>query len=74
MLCSTGPSAWAMAEDLYGLYAYMDERVWDASLTRDVAPLEEVMTLMLTIKSGWDQLPESEKQQGFQMRQQLGEL
>ena len=32
------------------------------------------MTLMLTIKSGWDQLPESEKQQGFQMRQQLGEL
>lgn len=41
----------AMAEDLYGLYAYMDERVWDASLTRDVAPLEEVMTLMLTIKS-----------------------
>ncbi|MEH8160284.1 flagellar export chaperone FliS [Aeromonas veronii] len=63
-----------IAEDLYGLYAYMDERIWDASLTRDVAPLEEVMTLMLTIKSGWDQLPESEKQQGFQMRLQLGAL
>ena len=64
----------AMAEDLYGLYAYMDERVWDASLNRDTAPLDEVMTLMLTIKSGWDQLPESEKHQGYQMRQQLGEL
>ncbi|MFM5276252.1 flagellar export chaperone FliS [Aeromonas caviae] len=63
-----------MAEDLYGLYAYMDERVWDASLNRDTAPLDEVMTLMLTIKSGWDQLPESEKHQGYQMRQQLGEL
>ncbi|PNO57153.1 flagellar export chaperone FliS [Aeromonas caviae] len=63
-----------MAEDLYGLYAYMNERVWDASLNRDTAPLDEVMTLMLTIKSGWDQLPESEKHQGYQMRQQLGEL
>lgn len=63
-----------MAEDLYGLYAYMDERVWDASLARDVAPLDEVMGLMVTIKSGWDQLPESEKQQGYQMRQQLGAL
>jgi flagellar protein FliS len=63
-----------MAEDLYGLYAYMDERIWDASLARDIAPLEEVMGLMVTIKSGWDQLPEAEKQQGYQMRQQLGEL
>ena len=64
----------AISEDLYGLYAYMDERIWDASLTRDVAPLDEVMNLMVTIKSAWDQLPEAEKQQGFQMRQQLGEL
>ncbi|MNG24914.1 Flagellar protein FliS [compost metagenome] len=64
----------AMAEDLYGLYVYMDERIWDASLARDIAPLEEVMGLMVTIKSGWDQLPETEKQQGYQMRQQLGEL
>ncbi|MGY3942493.1 flagellar export chaperone FliS [Aeromonas tecta] len=63
-----------MAEDLYGLYAYMDERIWDASLARDIAPLEEVMGLMVTIKSGWDQLPEAEKLQGYQMRQQLGAL
>jgi flagellar protein FliS len=52
----------------------MDERIWDASLARDVAPLDEVMALMVTIKSAWDQLPEAEKQQGYQMRQQLGEL
>ncbi|MGY3864860.1 flagellar export chaperone FliS [Aeromonas bivalvium] len=64
----------AISEDLHSLYAYMDERIWDASLTRDVVPLDEVMNLMLTIKSAWDQLPEAEKQQGFQMRQQLGEL
>ncbi|MFG0835113.1 flagellar export chaperone FliS [Aeromonas bivalvium] len=64
----------AISEDLHSLYAYMDERIWDASLTRDVVPLDEVMNLMVTIKSAWDQLPEAEKQQGFQMRQQLGEL
>ena len=64
----------AISEDLHGLYAYMDERIWDASLTREVAPLDEVMNLMVTIKSAWDQLPEADKQQGFQMRQQLGEL
>ena len=63
-----------MAEDLYGLYSYMDERIWDASLARDSTLLDEVMGLMVTIKSGWDQLPETEKQQGYQMRQQLGEL
>lgn len=63
-----------ISEDLHGLYAYMDERIWDASLARDVAPLDEVMSLMVTIKSAWDQLPEAEKQQGFQMRQLLGEL
>lgn len=64
----------AIAEDLYKLYAYMDERIWDASLARDVAPLDEVMALMVTIKSAWDQLPEAEKQQGYQMRKKLGEL
>ncbi len=64
----------AIAEDLYSLYSYMDERIWDASLALDAAPIEEVMALMVTIKSGWDQLPDSAKQQGYQMRQQLGEL
>ncbi len=64
----------ALAEDLYRLYSYMDERIWDASLALDSAPIDEVIALIVTIKSGWDQLPELAKQQGFQMRQQLGEL
>lgn len=63
-----------IAEDLFNLYAYMDERIWDASLTREVTPLDEVMALMVTIKSAWDQLTEVEKQRGYQMRQKLGEL
>ncbi|EOD54645.1 flagellar export chaperone FliS [Aeromonas molluscorum] len=63
-----------ISEDLLGLYSYMDERIWDASLGRDAAPLDEVMGLMVTIKSGWDQLPDAEKNQGYQMRKQQGEL
>ncbi|MDU7313712.1 MAG: flagellar export chaperone FliS [Aeromonas sp.] len=63
-----------IAEDLFVLYAYMDERIWDASMKRETAPLVEVMSLMVTIKSAWDQLPESEKLQAYQMRQQLGAL
>lgn len=63
-----------LAENLYQLYSYMDERIWDASLALNSTPIDEVMTLMVTIKSGWDQLPEEAKQQGYKMRQQLGEL
>ncbi|MEV3812003.1 flagellar export chaperone FliS [Aeromonas allosaccharophila] len=63
-----------LAEDLYRLYSYMDERIWDASLALDSTPIDEVMALMVTIKSGWDKLPEEAKQQGYQMRQKLGDL
>ncbi|MBW3811075.1 flagellar export chaperone FliS [Aeromonas hydrophila] len=63
-----------LAEDLYRLYSYMDGRIWDASLTLDSTPIDEVIALMITIKSGWDELPEVAKQQGYQMRQKLGEL
>lgn len=63
-----------ISEDLYALYSYMDDRIWDASLTRDIVPLDETMELMLTIKSAWDQLPQTEKIQAYQMRQKLGDL
>ena len=63
-----------ISENLYSLYSYMDERVRDASLGLDVAPIEEVMALMITIKSAWDLVPDAAKQEGYQMRQQLGDL
>ncbi|MBL0544324.1 flagellar export chaperone FliS [Aeromonas jandaei] len=63
-----------ISENLYSLYSYMDERVRDASLELDVAPIEEVMALMITIKSAWDLVPEAAKQEGYQMRHQLGDL
>lgn len=63
-----------IAEDLFALYSYMDARIWEASVKRETAPLDEVMGLMMTIKSAWDQIPESDKLQGYQVRQQLGTL
>ena len=52
----------------------MDERIWEASVRRDIQPLDEVMTLMVTIKSAWDQITDADKQQGFQPRQASGSV
>ena len=53
-------------QDLSALYDYMKLRIMDASKEMDVAPLDEVASLMATIKSGWDQIPDEEKQKAYQ--------
>ena len=63
-----------IAEDLFALYVYMDERIWEASVRRQVQPLDEVMALMVTVKSAWDQITDADKQQGFQLRQASGSV
>ncbi|WP_323952122.1 flagellar export chaperone FliS [Aeromonas caviae] len=50
-------------EDLFALYDYMKQRLLDSSRNMDVVPLDEVSKLMLTIKSGWDAIPEEERKQ-----------
>lgn len=49
-------------EDLFALYEYMKQRLLDASRNMDVAPLDEISQLMLTIKSGWDAIPVEERE------------
>lgn len=63
-----------IAEDLYALYGYMKDKLREASLKLDPDMIDEVANLMITIKSGWDAIPDSEKQKGYQLREQLGEL
>ncbi|MFM4901328.1 flagellar export chaperone FliS [Aeromonas hydrophila] len=48
-------------EDLFALYDYMKVRMMDASRDMDIAAIDEVMTLMLTVKSGWDTIPVEER-------------
>lgn len=61
-------------EDLYALYAYMKDRLFDASVKLDKQAIDEVANLMITIKSAWDQIPEEEKQKAYALRQQKGDL
>lgn len=53
-------------EDLFSLYDYMKQRLLDSSRHMDVVPLDEVSTLMITIKSGWDAIPEKERKQALE--------
>ena len=48
-------------EDLFALYDYMKVRMMDASRDMDMAAIDEVMNLMLTVKSGWDAIPVEER-------------
>ena len=51
-----------LAQRMYALYDYMKELLTSASVKLDVAPIDEVIELLLPIKQAWDNIPESEKQ------------
>lgn len=63
-----------IAEDLYALYDYMNQKLLSASINLDLNIIDEIAQLILTIKSAWDQIPEDEKIKASETRQQLGEM
>ncbi|MDP1774113.1 MAG: flagellar export chaperone FliS [Methylobacter sp.] len=50
-----------IAENLNNLYDYMSNRLVVANLHNDEAILDEVVSLMVEIKIGWDGIPEAFK-------------
>ncbi len=50
-----------IAQNLDDLYSYIVKRLTEANLHDDVSGLDEVMSLLLEIKSAWDVMPESIK-------------
>lgn len=50
-----------LAENLDNLYDYMIMRLINANYSNDESLLDEVNTLMLEIKSGWDNMPDEYK-------------
>jgi flagellar protein FliS len=47
-----------ISENLEALYIYMNSRLTQANLNNSVEMLEEVTTLLIDIKSGWDAIPQ----------------
>lgn len=54
-----------LAQNLDSLYLYMIDRIHQASSEMSVAPLDEVIALLLQIKGAWDQISESDKQEAY---------
>ena len=47
-----------LAEQLAGLYDYMERTLFEANARNDVAKLDEVSNLLRSIKEGWDGIRE----------------
>ncbi len=63
-----------IAEDLYALYSYMNQKLMSASINMNIDDIDEVAQLMITIKSAWDQIPEQEQQKANEIRETQGIL
>lgn len=46
--------------NLHALYGYMSQKTLEASHHLDVKLIDEVLELVLTIKSGWDSMPSAQ--------------
>lgn len=44
-------------EQLASLYVYMTNRLMQANIANDAGMIDEVARLLITVKSGWDQIP-----------------
>lgn len=59
-------------EDLFALYDYMKNRLMDASRNMDPAAVDEVLQLMVTVKSGWDAIPVEERDKALAQQKSSG--
>ncbi|MFT6414594.1 MAG: flagellar protein FliS, partial [Glaciecola sp.] len=59
-----------VADNLYALYDYMVQRLIDANVQNSLKIVDEVITLFSPIKIAWSQIPESAKQEAYEMQRQ----
>ena len=59
-----------ITENLYALYDFMLQRLTDANIQNDLKIMDEVISLMLPIKTAWAQIPEEAKQQAYEAQKQ----
>jgi flagellar secretion chaperone FliS len=61
-------SAGEVSDNLFSLYDFMLNHLILASREKNIAKLDEVMEILLTIKGAWDQIPVSEREKGYQLQ------
>ena len=59
-----------ITENLFSLYDYMLQRVTDANIQNDLKIMDEVISLLLPIKTAWSQIPEEAKQEAYEAQRQ----
>ncbi|MCC5450499.1 flagellar export chaperone FliS [Rheinheimera sp. UJ51] len=60
-----------ISQNLDALYEFMINHLTLASREVNIKKVDEVMTLLLTIKSAWDQIPVADREQGYKLRSEL---
>ncbi|ENY71963.1 flagellar protein FliS [Aeromonas diversa CDC 2478-85] len=59
-----------ISKQLYESYEFMKQRLLDASRDMDPEPVQEIIDMMLVIKSAWDAIPLEEREKAYAMRQE----
>ncbi|WP_158967721.1 flagellar export chaperone FliS [Paraglaciecola sp. L3A3] len=59
-----------VAGNLFDLYEYMLQRLIDANVQNSLKIIDEVISLLSPIKLAWLQIPESAKQEAYEMQRQ----
>ncbi|CAG9296135.1 flagellar export chaperone FliS [Celerinatantimonas diazotrophica] len=57
-----------ISRNLDDLYSFMLEHLSEASVTNDPQQIADVIEILLPIKSAWDNIPESAKQEAYNQR------
>ncbi|WP_340680540.1 flagellar export chaperone FliS [Paraglaciecola sp.] len=59
-----------ISDKLFSLYDYMIQRLIDANVQNNLKIMDEVINLFLPIKTAWSQIPESAKQEAYELQRQ----
>jgi len=59
-----------VADNLFSLYDYMIQRMTDATIQNSIKIVDEVIGLLTPIRDAWVQIPESAKQEAYEMQRQ----
>lgn len=60
-----------VSDNLWSLYDFMVNHLMLANRENSLEKLNDVLDIMLTIKSAWDQIPVADREKGYQLRAQM---